>query len=346
MSWSGFNNFLTGNDDKWSLKFKTLYSEVFKKHKKGELKNVELPGDHPRPWRWLRAMIFLFAIGALGLLNVVLLGEYAFPWLTLVAASIIPITIAVFLYESVSHDKFRLIDVLIVFLIGATVSFFITGLLNLGIKINDVRIRIVFIAPPTEEIAKFLVIAATIKFMRIKRVSSAIFIGWIIGSGFQVIETMGYSIVFGIFGANPQAIVVPGGTFLIWDGTIDYSIMFLRLLFSFTSHGFWGAIHGLAFVVSTKDQSKRFSILRLTVWFLFCVISHMAWNAIATYFPNLTGLRSILLILIQAIHIPVFFYLLDAGLRDHKEFISSIKIEEPTSEELAPEDVAEPTAQQ
>jgi len=329
MSWSGFNKFLTGNDDSWSLSFKTLFSEVFKRHKKGEAENINDKSNHPRPWKWLRVMMFLIGLGAISLLNVFLVGEIAFPWTALVVAAIVPITIAVFLNESLMSEKFRFFDIFVLFLVGTTVSFLATGLL--GINLGDAGLNAVIVAPIIEEIAKLIVIIATLKIMKIKRVSSAIFIGWIIGSGFQIAETLGYSTYYGFLGIFSQIEILPGGTQFIFSGTLDLTTMFVRLFFSFGMHAFWGAIHGAALIYASKAAPKKFNIGRQAIWFAFCVAMHMIWNTFGTYVANQT-LAIILLIIIQLMYLPLFFFFLDSGQRDYNEYTSSLVVKEPETE--------------
>jgi RsiW-degrading membrane proteinase PrsW (M82 family) len=342
MSWRTFNHFLTGATIDKKIELKTLFSETFKNHKKSKTELLDSQTNHPKPWKWLRVMLFLLILGIVSFLNTLLIGELAFPWLALMVASIIPITCAVFLNETVLLEKFRFLDISIVFLIGTTISFLATGILL--VDLGDTGLNAVLVAPVIEEIAKFLVILFAIKLMKIKRVSSAIFIGWVIGAGFQIAETLGYSTFFGYYGIFSQIQLLPGGTNYIFTGTLDFSTMFTRFFFSFGSHAFYGAIHGAASIFASRGSTRKHKIGRQVVWFAFCVLMHMIWNIVSVYI-TIPVLGTILSIFIQLLYFPLFFYLIDAGMRDHNEYMASMIVKETAAEEIAHEEVADTAAE-
>jgi len=250
--------------------------------------------------------------------------------------SIVPITVATFLYESVMQEKLRIMDLVLIFMIGTTASFLATGILNTNL--GDAGLNTVLVAPIIEEIAKAIPIIIAIKIMKIKRVSSAIFVGWLVGSGFQIAETLGYATYYGYMGIFSQIEVLPGGTEYIFTGTLNYSVMFLRFFYSFGAHAFWGAIHGAAFIFASKSISRKSNIGRLAIWFSFCVIMHMIWNANSVYTNNQV-LNEVFSVFIQLLYFPLFFYLLDAGLRDNKECMASIASKEVMNKQSIIEDI-------
>lgn len=333
MSWNRFNNFMTGNPNNWNLKFKTLYSEVFKNHRVKKDVFVEEITDHPKPWKWLRVFLFLIVLSVVSFLNTILVGALAFPWLALIVASVVPITVAMFLYECITHEKPKVLEIVLIFMVGTTVSFLATGFLS--IKLGDIGLDAVLVAPIIEEIAKAIPIVLAIKILKIKRVSTAILIGWIVGSGFEIAETLGYSTYFGYLGIFSQLQFLPNGTEYVFTGTLDYTTMFVRFFFSFGSHAFWGAIEGAAFIFSQKKDKPKMGFGRLVIWLVICIVLHMLWNTISTYISNLTW-SIVLTILVQLIHFPLFFYLLDAGISDNKNHKPSHEFENPVEVETFP----------
>lgn len=316
MSWKSFNKFMTGNDKSWTLKFKTLYSETFKRH--NHIKNDEeasVVETHPKPWKWFRVFGFLLLISAFSFLNVLMVGELAFPWLALIFSAVIPITVAVFLFETLNAEKVKLLDIFLMFLIGTTVAFLAVGILNIDLGRNGLNAALV--APIIEEIAKVIPIIIAIHLLKVKRVSTALFIGWIIGSGFQIAETLGYATFFGYEGIFSKIEFIPGGYKFI--GSLDFSTLVIRFFVGFGSHAFWGAIEGAAFIFAKKAGVKKYNFGRFAIWIGFCIVMHSLWNTNST-FNNHIFLSFLIMGLIQAMYIPIFFYLIDSGLRDEKEF--------------------------
>lgn len=136
----------------------------------------------------------------------------------------------------------------------------VTGLLWIDIIIG------VFI----EEIAKIIPIIAVIKQLKIKSVSGAILIGFVIGAGFEISENLGYSTYFGFES-------------LFDYGFIDESVLFIRLLYSFASHAIWGAIEGAAFALTSHEKQSKRKTLKVAIWYGFPVLTHLLSNISASF---------------------------------------------------------------
>jgi RsiW-degrading membrane proteinase PrsW (M82 family) len=307
MLWKKINQFLTGNSEPWSFNFKEVFSLSFKKHKKDTVIQKDDFSAMPHPWIWLRAFLFLLTLSFVYYTIVYSGGVIlAFPWFALVTASIIPITVAIFLFESNIKESISLINIIFVFFAGNALSFAALIYINLNVGIESINTA--FIAPFIEELAKLLPIIIAISLLKIKRLSSAIFIGWLVGAGFEIAETLGYSTFLGfaeMFSETNMAFLP------------DPSTLIERSLYAFGSHALFGAIEGAAFLLSQKRDNIKFNKKRFVVWISLSIIFHMAWNSNVVFnsSPNLT---IIICVILQVIMIGVFIFLYDACIRDNK----------------------------
>jgi len=191
--WSKVNQFLTGNNDSWSLNVKTLLNGMFKKGFSDTTNEAKI---QPSPKSWIKILLGLVALSTILYSSVEWLGPIPFPWLTLIVATIVPLMIIIFLYEFNVIERMKISDLVLAFFVGSAISFYAVGYLStspIGIGLIDL-----IIAACIEEIAKIIPIFLAIRFFKIKRVGSAFFVGYVIGSGFQIAETMGYSTAFGL----------------------------------------------------------------------------------------------------------------------------------------------------
>lgn len=307
------SQFLTGNSEPWSFNFKEVFSKTFKKQSINTISQNDVSSIIPKPWKWLRVFLFLLLLSFI-YYTIIYSGRVilAFPWFALVTASIIPISVAVFLYESNIKESVSILHILVIFFAGTAVAFF--ALININVGVGNEAIYVAFIAPIIEEIAKMAPIIIAIVLLKTKRLSSAVLIGWVVGAGFQIAETLGYATFFGLQDLFPSqdAFAMP-----------DASTLIFRSIFAFGSHGFFGAIEGAAFYLSHKQENQKFNTKRFLVWVGLSVILHMLWNSSATFISS-DLLRIIVFIILQIAMVGVFVYLYDACLRDNKSIIPDI----------------------
>jgi RsiW-degrading membrane proteinase PrsW (M82 family) len=212
----------------------------------------------------------------------------------------------VLLYECVSEDHPRLVDLAVVFLVGTAGS--LMAFISLDIPLFFEVLQVVVGGPIIEEIAKAIAIYVAIVFLKVRRVSVAILIGWVIGSGFQIAETLGYATFFGY-----QSLFMGQVLPTIVD---DYAMVF-RSLFAFGSHALFGAMEGAGILFSravpegSKTKSSRFFL-----WLAMAVVLHMLWNVNAFFNGENRTVLTIVSVVFELGVIPIFLYLLDAGIRD------------------------------
>lgn len=313
MFFKKINHFLTGNSEPRSYKFKEIFSLSFKKHSKNYNHQYDEFTFIPKPWIWLRVFGFLLLLSFI-YYSIVYSGGVllAFPWFSLVTASIIPITVAVFLYESNIKESVSLINILIIFFVGTAFAF--VSLININIGVGNQAIYAAFIAPFIEEIAKLIPIMIAILLLKTKRLSSAVLIGWLVGAGFEIAETLGYATYYGfeaVF-SNSTSFIMP-----------DANTLILRSLIAFGSHGLWGAIEGAAFHLSHQQENKKFITKRFLAWMGLSIAFHLMWNSNA-FFISSENVSNIIMIILQAMMIGVFIFIMDACIRDNKLSIQSL----------------------
>jgi RsiW-degrading membrane proteinase PrsW (M82 family) len=331
MGWSKFNAFMTGNDLPWSLHFKEMFSRSFKKRSKEKTDSEETFSPIPRPWRWTRTFLFLLVMTIVYDLIVMNGGIIvAFPWLALIAASVLPITILVLLYECASVEEVPLIHVTEVFFIGTAVA--LLAFISLNVIPLPEDWAAILAAPILEELAKIVAIYIVFAFWKIRRVSTALLIGWTIGAGFQIVETLGYSTIYGL----AELISEEG------SGVIDDSTLFFRSVFAFGSHALYGAMEAAGLMFSRPIQEgEKGNSRRIWLWGAIAVIFHMSWNLNAVLSSEDTVKLTWIALGLEVITIPVFFYLLDAGIRDQKRWWFELQKSAEVPE--TPEEVPNPT---
>ena len=330
MYFKKINDFLTGNSEPWSFKFREVFSLAFKKH----CKNYNQQNDEftfiPKPWIWLRVFGLLILLSFIYYTIIYSGGVYlAFPWFSLVTASIIPITVAVFLYESNIKESVSLINILIIFFVGTAFAF--VALININVGVGNEAIYAAFFAPVIEEIAKLIPIMIAIILLKTKRLSSAVLIGWLVGAGFEIAETLGYATYNGY-----EAVFSSSSSFILPDA----STLFIRSLVAFGSHGLWGAIEGAAFYLSHKQENNKFITKRFLAWMGLSVAFHMLWNSNA-FFTSSDIVRIIIMIILQAMMIGIFIYIMDACIRDNKLIVQNMINEENAVTKITDSDKGE-----
>lgn len=285
------NQLLTGNSDPCSLNLKRFFNGIFQSKKNP---NPIQPLEVPFPTIWKKVMLGMLVLATILLAGVTSLGPYPFPWLTMVMAALVPVTLVLFVYEFNNAQPVPIRDLLIVFFIGSAASFYVVG--DLGIWTGIEIVDLIFNAC-VEELAKLAPIYLAIRFLKIKRASAALLVGLTVGAGFDIAESMGYSTFYGL-----EA--------FFENGEIDFSTMVVRLQSAFMSHTLWGGMEGAALIFAVRGEPKKPRIGTLMIWIGFAMITHILWNMFGGMIVGTV---------IQLLFIPVFLYLLDACYRDQLE---------------------------
>lgn len=348
-SWvSKVQHFLTGYLGKHQIKLKNLVSSAFKRHSKEEYKDLldgqinaanfdaEIKNDTPKPWIYSRIFAFLAAMYGIILLIVLLLGDTPFAYLTLIAGALIPVTLITFLSEFSQNEHISFIRIIFLFLIGIV---FTLGIVAVIPTINFTSVFLACLQTGiVEELAKIVTIFLFFLVIKPKRVSTGLLIGFIVGSGFEIVESMGYSTYFGLFS-------------LIITGELDFSTMVGRTLTSLGSHSFYGLIEAGAIMLSLKKEKEYFRTLstpRFWVWVGSVVLIHTLWNFVISTIAAV-WLVDIICVILAVIPIAMTLVMLDASIRDDQKFynasvgvIETATITESKTETPVVENIEEP----
>ncbi len=328
-----FNKFMTGYDKGFEVNLKDLFTNSVK-----PIVTVDETGKVNKKTKlWLRVFLLLLSL-CFVYIFIVYLNDVAlaFPWLALIASAIVPITVATFIYEIPGKESVSIMNIILVFLIGTAGAFF--ALVQMFVSYGYEEINIIIIAPIIEEIAKAIVVISTIQLLKIKSVKSAILIGWVVGAGFQIAESLGYATYYGYEGIFTQIEFVDETTYY-FVGFIDYSTLILRSIFSFGSHALYAALGGAAYMLSAAkiNNRKHFNYLRFIIWFMIPILLHALNNLFSVFVTNAFALYSVLISL-EIVTVFIFYYLLNVITLDEKYYVDETLLiqselpNEPTNE--------------
>lgn len=275
MSWNNIHKSMTGYDFKKEFSFKDVFGFTFKKGKGIESSSVV---DLPRPWIWTRVLVIFVALILVNFFATQTVGVLIFPYLSILMAAVIPMTILTFLFEISGQEKLKILDLLLIFIFGSALSIISVAFTGFSTGVAVIDPMIISI---TEELAKIIPIFLALRYFKVKSLGLAFVVGFTVGAGFQVIETMGYSTCFGLVG-------------LFNDGELDYSVMWSRLFGSVGSHALWGAIEAFAIMIAKKETyTSALNDKRFWIWIAIPVLGHYFWDLIAL--SNLPDWVSIIL---------------------------------------------------
>lgn len=185
MKWEKIYKSLTGFTSKRDFRYRDLLRFTFKK--RSDINNTYNFSDLnlPQPWIFSRVFLILAILIILNLFSVEYLGVIPFPYLTLLVAAIIPLTIITFLFEINTVNKVALRDLVFIFLFGSALSFI--SLSQTSLRFNNLVVDSILISL-TEELAKIIPIFLALIFLKTKKIGSAFLIGFTIGLGLKLLR--------------------------------------------------------------------------------------------------------------------------------------------------------------
>ena len=284
---------------------KSLFSEVFGRHEKGEVENAftvgvpsttpdigDVDASWPRPWLFMRMLFasvvlyLLFLAGWEKTVNFNLL-----PGLILVGSFAIPISTLVFFFEINVRKNVSLYQVVKLFFLGGTLGilFSLGGFSGLEKLMGEKAFGAVM-AGPIEEVAKLLAVVGIARAARYRYKINGLLFGSAVGAGFAAFESAGYALsacLTGVIEATAKAATArhaaeafAAGFFQTMANTKDLILM--RGALSPFAHVGWSAIAGAALWRVKRDRPFNFGMLsqgRFLRLFLVPVIFHMIWNS-------------------------------------------------------------------
>ncbi|MFA7076469.1 MAG: hypothetical protein WC152_07395 [Candidatus Izemoplasmatales bacterium] len=145
------HHFLSEFNQDWSLKPKYFFGNVFKNHKKTNEEVFIIDKHLKAPWRWSRILAFFTSIVIPLYFAVLWLGPIPFPWLALIVAMTIPLSIILLIYDLTKIEKIQPIHLIVIFFVGSTISLYVTGYLSIttGIEGLDIFLMLFRFFGPT-----------------------------------------------------------------------------------------------------------------------------------------------------------------------------------------------------
>lgn len=287
---------------------KSLFSEVFGRHEKGEVENAftvgvpsttpdigDVDASWPRPWLFMRMLFasvvlyLLFLAGWEKTLNTNLL-----PGLILVGSFAIPISTLVFFFEINVRKNVSLYQIVKLFFLGGTLGilFSLGGFTGLEKLFGEGSFGAV-VAGPVEETAKLLAVVGVARAVRYRYKINGLLFGAAVGAGFAAFESAGYALsacLDGIgrasFDAAREGVLEKAretfayGFLRTMADTKDLILM--RGALSPFAHVVWSAIAGAALWRVKQSRPFSFGMLsqgRFLRLFLVPVVFHMVWNS-------------------------------------------------------------------
>ncbi len=197
-------NSLTSTEKLEGFSLTSMFSEVFKGRKPGEIEDYfvvgttrttppidEVQTGWPKPWFFMRVLLFMLA-SYFVLTKILDLFENpkVIPGLMVVGAMAVPLATAILLWELNSPRNVSFVQVLMLFCLGGVISLFFT---LIGYQISHLGWLGTPSAGIVEEIGKLLAVMAVVRNVKYRYTLNGIVFGAAIGAGFAAFETAGYS---------------------------------------------------------------------------------------------------------------------------------------------------------
>ena len=272
---------IAGGEGDAELRFKDLFTEVFKKHSNEEAEELFICGtakttpdeatisdEWPKPWLFSRVLLALLV--AYGLLYTLLMSFEnlnALPGLIFIGSIAAPFSVLVFFFEINAPRNISIFQTVMIFLIGGCISLLITVFLYTYTDTDAFTITTAIIVGIVEEAGKIITTALFIRYMKkCKYIFNGMLIGAAIGAGFAAFESAGYAF----------RVLLSAQLFKEMTNNI-----LLRGILSPGGHVAWAAIEGAAIIISLKNDEFNWGSLldkRFLSLTLICVALHAIWD--------------------------------------------------------------------
>ncbi|MEO8027579.1 MAG: PrsW family glutamic-type intramembrane protease [Bryobacteraceae bacterium] len=273
-------NSLASTEKLEGFSLKDMFSDVFKKRTQDELDDYfiagtakttpsieEVPTGWPRPWFFLRVLIF---IGVVYLGFTVMLSYFPgnlniVPGLIMMGSLAMPLATTILLFELNAPRNVSFVYVLSLLCVGGVVSLFIA---LIGFKLSGLSAWLgASSAGLIEETGKVLAVALIVRNTKYKYILNGLLFGAAVGAGFAAFESAGYAF----------RLLLQSGKFEVMSYVIQ-----LRAFYTPFCHVAWTSI--AAGALWRVKGSNPFSInmfFNPLFWraFIIPVVLHMLWNA-------------------------------------------------------------------
>ena len=311
----GGNTEFFGKASQSKLRFWDIFSDVFKKHSKKDGESLFMAGTEAttpredemlRHWRkpWVFAYVAIIGIAlslALYFMSAYIASYAAF---MMVGSFVMPIAALLFYWEMNIPRNIPLYSVILMFLAGGVLSFFISMILFQVIP-TDMASYAAF----CEEPGKLLALAFFLRGSDKKYGLNGILIGGAVGAGFAAMESLGYAFNY----------AAAGGAEL---GT---QVVVMRGVLAIGGHVAWAAIYGGALALAKGREPlriKHFGNGLFLGCFAFSIVLHFIWNYGFSLVP-LPFFGDLVYILLTIAAWAAIFFIMNKGIRQIVDITNS-----------------------
>jgi len=281
-------NTMAGGSGKVDLRFKDLFSAIFKKHEKNEAEAIFICGtstttpeakdistEWPKPWLYSRIALLLFAsFYVLLLCYTGFQNPNVIPDIIFIGSCMVPVSILMFFFEVNAPRNISIFNICKIFLLGGVASIFITLLLFQVFSYDSLDFVGAIVVGIVEELGKFFVVAYYIKKNKyLNYILNGMLVGAAVGAGFAVLESAGYAMRFYL------TYLLGGGYGKAFEGMVE--VIYNRGILSPGGHIAWAAITGAAIVIVMEHGSfdtSRLKSKKFLGLFALPVIMHAVWD--------------------------------------------------------------------
>lgn len=317
--------------------YRDIFSDVFKRHTEEDTAQVFIAGTSlTTPDRanmlaeWIKPFLFarLFAVGVLAsvLLYVffkMTLSQVALEMFLIIVPSLMPLTMLLMAWEMNIPRNISLYELLKIVVFGGILSLLCTDLLNA--RFSEMP---AYMAPLTEEPAKLALVCLFLGRRKKGRsyILNGILIGFAVGTGFALMESIGYSFDTLIFNKNTGVKVTQND---LLSAHYGMQTAVVRLCHGTVGHGVYAALYGGAIAMVKKDDALSVShLVQPSVLFYFaaaCLLHALHNSKLVFNNFDILGVLSIQYLLII---LPLGLFLLLPLLRKGVNQIVEITVQE------------------
>lgn len=195
---------LTSTEKLEGFSLSSMFSEVFKGRKPGEIEDYFVVGTSkttppleevqtgwPKPWFFMRVLIFMLAVYFIFAKTIDIFNNpHLVPGLMVMGALAVPLATAILFWELNTPRNVSFIQVLVLVCLGGVIAL-------LGADIAGEISHLGWLGTPAagieEEVVKLLAVILVVRNVKYKYILNGIVFGAAIGCGFAAFETAGYS---------------------------------------------------------------------------------------------------------------------------------------------------------
>lgn len=268
-----------------------MFSEVFKSRSPQEVEDYLLVGTSrttpplaevstgwPKPWFFVRVLVFVVVVYALFLVSMPYFGNPRFiPGFMFLGSLAVPLATLVLFFELNTPRNVSFYSLLMLIAFGGILSLIATSVVSQLASLDKLM------GPPSagiiEEFAKLATVVIVCRQVKHKYILNGILFGAAIGTGFAVFESAGYAqdaMIAGLVQTKGWANFFARGGASYLNGAI-----FGRAWLSPFGHVVWTAIAAGALWRVKKEGQFELRMLDKTFWktFTIPIVCHMLWDS-------------------------------------------------------------------